>query len=53
MRKLCWIVGASIGGAIGWWIGGKVGIMTAYILSSAGALLGVYLGIKFSREYFE
>jgi uncharacterized protein YcfJ len=53
MRKLCWIIGGSIGGAIGWWIGAKFGIMTAYVLSSAGTLSGVYLGIKLSREYFE
>ncbi len=40
----------SIGGSLGWWLGAKVGLMTAYMLSVVGSSLGLYLGRRFVRN---
>ena len=50
--RLVWIVGALIGGYLGWWLGGKIGIMTGYPLSVVGAGLGVYGSFKLWRVLF-
>ncbi|HZI21693.1 MAG TPA: hypothetical protein VFD76_04230 [Gemmatimonadales bacterium] len=44
MSKLLMLVGASLGGAIGWWLGAHVGIMTAFVVSTVGTGVGVYAG---------
>jgi hypothetical protein len=51
MKKLLVLVGTTVGGAIGWWIGDRVGIMTAFIMSMVGTGLGMYVGIRIAREY--
>jgi len=38
------MLGATVGGAIGWWLGARVGIMTAFIVSMVGTGLGIYAG---------
>ena len=38
------LLGATVGGAIGWWLGARVGIMTAFIVSMLGTGIGVYAG---------
>jgi len=43
----------NVGGAIGWWLGGYVGLLTAFALSSVGALAGVYGGWWVARNYLE
>lgn len=53
MQRLLWIVGATIGSGIGWWIGAKVGIMTAFIVSTIGTALGVWPGFRIAREYLD
>ena len=40
---LAW-VGASIGGALGWWVGAREGLFTAFLLSMVGTGVGLYLG---------
>ena len=51
MQKLCIGIGITVGGWAGWWLGAKLGgIMTAFTISSAGSILGVYLGWKVSRD---
>lgn len=47
MVTLIALFGASIGGAIGWWLGDNVGIWTALLLSSIGTGLGYYLAKRF------
>lgn len=49
--KLLGFIGATIVGAIGWWIGSPVGLMTAFILSTIGSGLGLYLGRKVADHY--
>ena len=52
MSKLLWLLGATIGGAIGWWLGALVGTMTAVILSAVGTGAGIYLARRVEAEYF-
>ena len=49
--KLCIFVGMNVGGYLGWELGDRVGMMTAFLVSSLGTLLGVYAGWKVAREY--
>lgn len=42
----------TILGAIGWWAGSLIGVMTGYVLSSIGTLAGVYAGWRINRDYF-
>jgi hypothetical protein len=44
MSKLLGWVGATVGGAIGWWAGARAGMMTAFVLSMVGTGGGIYLG---------
>ena len=50
-RTLLGFTGATLGGAIGWWVGARVGTMTAFLLSVIGTAAGVYLGARFARQY--
>lgn len=43
----------TILGAIGWWLGSKIGFMTAYVFSGIGSIIGVYVGWRINREYFD
>jgi hypothetical protein len=52
MNKVCILVGMTVLGWIGWWAGSNLGIMTAYIFSGVGSLLGVYIGWRINRAYF-
>lgn len=45
-------IGASIGGAFGWWLGAFVGTMTAFFLSVVGTAAGVYLARRWTRHYW-
>lgn len=51
--KLLMFVGLNVGGYIGWELGEKYGIMTAFIVSSAGSVLGLVGGWKLARHYLE
>lgn len=44
MSKLLTFLGATVGGAIGWWLGARVGIMTAFFVSMLGTGVGIYAG---------
>ena len=44
MRKLLGFVGATLGGAVGWWAGAHVGMMTACMVSMLGTGAGMYAG---------
>ena len=51
MSKLLALVGAILGGAIGWWLGALVGIMTAFLFSVIGTGAGVYVGRRIAATY--
>jgi hypothetical protein len=51
MNRLLILVGATMGGAIGWWLGDHVGLMTAFLASVLGTGAGVYFGLRVARRY--
>jgi hypothetical protein len=48
MSRLLVVLGATIGGAAGWWLGADIGTMTAFFLSVIGTAIGVYAGRRFA-----
>ena len=53
MSKLLAFLGATVGGAIGWWLGARVGTMTAFIVSTVGTGLGVYTGRRIAASVLD
>ena len=51
MKKLLALAGATVGGAIGWWLGSLVGFMTAFFVSIICTALGVYAGTRTAQRY--
>lgn len=51
MTKLVVFITTTIGSAIGWWLGAKIGVMTAFVLSMIGFGLGIYYGRKAAEHY--
>ncbi len=41
---------STVVSAIGWWVGARVGIMTAFFVSMLGLGIGIYLGAKLARH---
>jgi len=50
MNKLCIGVSVTVFSWIGWWLGAKVGIGTAFAVSTLMSLLGVYVGWRINRD---
>ena len=44
MRKIVMMVSVTLFSWLGWMLGEDIGMMTAYILSSVGSLIGVVAG---------
>ena len=53
MEMLLSFIGASVVGSAGWWLGDRVGFMTAFMLSMVGTGVGMYAGRKAARYYFD
>jgi len=53
MSKLLAFLGATVGGAIGWWLGARVGTMTAFIVSTVGTGVGVYAGRRIAASVLD
>jgi hypothetical protein len=51
MKKICIFVGIALFGWIGWWAGSSFGVMTAWVLSGIGSILGVYIGWRIHRDF--
>ncbi len=51
MNKLCIFVGMTVFSYLGWWLGAKQGVMTAFCVSSIASLFGVYVGWRVNRDY--
>jgi len=49
MERIIVFVGASVGGALGWWLGAQVGVMTAFFVSIVGTGAGMYLARRWIR----
>ena len=52
MAKLLGWIGATLGSALGWWLGAPAGMMTAFFVSVLGTGVGLYLGRWVATEYF-
>ena len=50
MSKVLSLLGATLGGAIGWWLGARIGTMTAFIVSIFGTAVGVYAGRRIAAS---
>ena len=55
MVKTLVLIGSTIGGAAGWWLGDALGggIMGAFIVSMIGTGIGIYAGRRIAQEYFD
>jgi uncharacterized membrane protein YbhN (UPF0104 family) len=51
MTRIATAIGATVGGAVGWWLGARVGIVTAFFVSVLGTAVGVYVVRRFVTEY--
>lgn len=50
--KLLMLVGATLGGAVGWWVGARAGVMTAFIVSTILSGVGMYYARKWAQNYW-
>ncbi len=51
MKWLINTLAASFAGGIAWWLGAKVGIMTAFFLSTIASGVALYYSAKWIREH--
>ncbi len=51
MTKLFVFVFSTIGGYIGWWLGERMGIMTAFMLAMVGTGVGIWGGRRMAQNY--
>lgn len=51
MKKLVLLLSITFFSWIGWALGDRFGLMTAYFTSLAGSLVGVYIGCRINRDY--
>jgi hypothetical protein len=51
MTKLLAFIGATIGGAIGWWLAEGIGFMTAFMVSTVFSGVGIYYGRKIAQRF--
>jgi len=53
MNKLLIMIGITLFSWIGWWAGAPFGFFTGFLLSGVGSLIGVYVGWRIHRDYFD
>ena len=51
MNKLLGWLGGFVGSWIGWVLGARFGIFSAFLLSVVGLALGIYLGRRLADRY--
>jgi hypothetical protein len=51
MKKISLIFTVTLCGWLGWKLGDSYGIMTAYLMSFAGSLAGVFVGCFINQRY--
>jgi len=52
MKKLFMLICITVFSWIGWWLGSKIGIMTGYIFSVIGGMIGIYIAFRL-KNYME
>jgi hypothetical protein len=53
VKKIIILLAVAILGGIGWALGTRFGLGMAWLFSSAGSLLGVYVGWRINRAYLD
>ena len=53
MKGIIILLAVTILGGVGWALGSHFGIGTAWLLSSIGSLIGVYVGWRINRAYLD
>ena len=53
MNKLLIMIGLTLFSWLGWWAGAPFGFFTGFLLSGVGSLIGVYVGWRINRDYFD
>lgn len=53
MKKIIMVLAVIILSSIGWTLGKHAGLATAWLLSSLGAIIGVYIGWRIGRAYLD
>ena len=53
MSKILTFLGASVGGAVGWWLGARIGMMTAFVVSTLGTGVGMYAGRRIAARLLD
>ena len=51
--KLLIFVSLTVFSSLGWWAGESYGLMTAFLLSSLGSIIGVFVGWWAARRLLE
>ena len=51
MQKLLVLVISTVGSAVGWWLGARIGIMTAFMLSMVGLGVGIWGGVRLAKRW--
>lgn len=51
VTKVAVFIGANVGGAIGWWLGARVGVMTGFFVCVLGTAAGGYLARRWVADY--
>ncbi len=52
MNKLLAFFGLTVGGWVGWSIGGRHSLMAAFLLGVIGTGIGLYLGHRIARDHY-
>ena len=52
MSRLLGLIGATIGGWLGWALAERFGLMAAFFTSIVGTALGVYAANRLTRRWF-
>jgi hypothetical protein len=51
MKKVLIMVVSTVGSALGWWFGARLGIMTAFFLSMVGLGVGIWGGARLADRW--
>ncbi|MCA9283938.1 MAG: hypothetical protein KDA22_01895 [Phycisphaerales bacterium] len=51
MRSMLMLITTSVGGGVGWWLGGLMGLYPALFLSVVGTVVALYYTRKFMDDY--
>lgn len=55
VTRLLMFIGMTVGGYLGWWLGDYLdcGLMTTFLISTLGSMLGIYVVWRMMRDYLD